>query len=226
MSDALTEAARAILLAMDPVIEYPGSSQIQRARRLRYHVETRGWEWTETHYPEAGRMLAELTAGIGSSVGSERSSRQAWAEEADAVQQELEHSTLSALKLLHQMDTLIDALYRKWGDDKAKRFIDEVERNNPFKPGPGIYIGEDGVIRLASEPTGVCACLTDEDAAVLAAGGFSLPVCAIHRETRRATAVAHEDTSAPDLFCGEEPEVLVDAPDDVPRVLPVSGDKP
>jgi hypothetical protein len=63
-SDITDHDVRKILLAMNPVIEYPGSSQIQRARRLRYHVETRGWEQTEKLYPEVGRMRAELIAGL------------------------------------------------------------------------------------------------------------------------------------------------------------------
>lgn len=58
------EAARKILLAMNPVIEYPGSSQIQRARRLRTHVETRGWAQTG----KAVRMWVELVAGLEAAV--------------------------------------------------------------------------------------------------------------------------------------------------------------
>jgi hypothetical protein len=58
------DVIRTIMVAMNPVIEYPGSSMIQRARRLRTIVETRGWEQAEKQYPEVGRMRAELAAGL------------------------------------------------------------------------------------------------------------------------------------------------------------------
>jgi hypothetical protein len=72
------DAVKDLALRINPVVEYPGSSQLQRARRLRSLVEMRGWDHVKDRYPMAREFLQELGTGVRDTVGIDAWTR-AWA---------------------------------------------------------------------------------------------------------------------------------------------------
>lgn len=66
------DALKRMALAVDPIVEYPRGSVLPRHRRLRYLVETIGWERAKDGYPEVRRLLDKLgTEGVRDIIGED-----------------------------------------------------------------------------------------------------------------------------------------------------------
>ena len=103
----------------------------------------------------------------------ERSSRQAWAEEA-LRQQELANELLGLLDCVH------DATPCRWDHNHRCQehgffFVPQGEGCPQYVIGEALKAAEE-----AREGAAVCACLPDDQAAELESAGFSRPQCSTH----------------------------------------------
>jgi hypothetical protein len=135
-------------------------------------------------------------------------SRQAWAEEAMAVREKL--ARLENMVLNRSAALFSGILVGVGGehdtppnDEQTWRAVGLIERAIRREMGPGYITQAEERLVSAVESNGVCACVTDEQAAQIESAGplWVRPQCAVHPE-------------ALDLTDDEPPEVWVEAPDD------------
>lgn len=114
-------------------------------------------------------------------------SRRDWAAEAEKLTEQLESRQELGDVLLHGYDTITLALSKRWGQEKTDKFLAQLQEAFPFRESGGVTVDESGVVELVGEPgvNAPCSCLTPDGAAVVLAGGFSLPLCAVHPEANR-----------------------------------------
>lgn len=142
--------------------------------------------WTASDVDELTRANAKaaeycrLYQDVVDQLHRAESSRRDWAAEADRQTANAEYECEAHQRLLHDYDVLTLALAELWGDKSKRDFIDQVQRDSPYRPGPTLVIEDDGTAHLEG-PTTACACVTDEQAAQLGPR-FSRPVCAVHEE--------------------------------------------